>query len=250
MTPHPHPSPSRRVHRRTPAARHARRIAAVSAIVLAAGAPLVAHASSNAADTTATFVPPVARIAPLVPAPDADLATPRQRGLLDDAGAATTAPRIAPPTVDPSLGVLVDTYAWDERSSRVEALQSLIGSTVDGWYGTATRHAHLTALDGLGFPTDTVPVPPLPPGPSPEAWAALRDCESNGNYAITNPSGKYRGAYQFDRSTWNSVASRHDPSLVGADPAAASPADQDAMASALYIERGARPWPHCGRHLR
>ena len=116
MTPHPHPSPSRRVHRRTPAARRARRIAAVSAIVLAAGAPLVAHASSNASDTTATFVPPVAPIAPLVPAPDADLATPRQRGLLDDAGAATTAPRTAPPTVDPSLGVLVDTYAWDERS--------------------------------------------------------------------------------------------------------------------------------------
>jgi hypothetical protein len=88
-----------------------------------------------------------------------------------------------------------------------------------------------------------------PPGTSADQWAALRDCESGGDYSITNPSGRYRGAYQFDRSTWNSVAERHSPVLVGVDPAAASPADQDAMAFALFTERGARPWPHCGRHL-
>jgi hypothetical protein len=97
---------------------------------------------------------------------------------------------------------------------------------------------------------DAIPVTTLPVGPDPSQWAALRDCESGGDYTITNPSGKYRGAYQFDRPTWNSVAGRHDPSLVGVDPAAASPADQDAMALALYSERGDRPWPHCGRHLR
>jgi len=96
---------------------------------------------------------------------------------------------------------------------------------------------------------DTVPVPVLPLGPSPSQWEALRQCESNANYAITSPSGKYRGAYQFDRSTWNSVAERYAPNLVGVDPAAASPADQDGMAFALYTERGASPWPHCGRHL-
>lgn len=92
-------------------------------------------------------------------------------------------------------------------------------------------------------------VPALPPGPSPDEWEALRQCESNGNYAITNPSGKYRGAYQFDRTTWDSVASRRATRLVGVDPAAAAPADQDYMALALYSERGASPWPHCGRHL-
>jgi len=96
---------------------------------------------------------------------------------------------------------------------------------------------------------DTVPAPVLPPGPSPSQWEALRQCEANGNYAITSRSGKYRGAYQFDRSTWNSVAERYAPNLVGVDPAAASPADQDGLAFALYTERGASPWPHCGRHL-
>jgi len=103
--------------------------------------------------------------------------------------------------------------------------------------------------DIVDGPTDTVPAPVLPPGPSPSQWEALRQCESNGNYAITSPSGKYRGAYQFDRSTWNSVAERYAPDLVGVDPAAASPADQDGMAFALYTERGASPWPRCGRHL-
>ncbi len=101
-----------------------------------------------------------------------------------------------------------------------------------------------------GLPSEPAPAPEVvPPGPSADQWAALRDCESGGDYSITNPSGKYRGAYQFDRSTWNSVAERHLPVLVGVDPAAASPADQDAMALALFTERGARPWPHCGRHL-
>ncbi len=80
-------------------------------------------------------------------------------------------------------------------------------------------------------------------------WAALRRCESGGNYRAVSANGTYRGAYQFSRSTWNSVAARNLPHLVGVDPAAAAPADQDAMALALYRSSGSRPWPHCGRHL-
>jgi len=80
-------------------------------------------------------------------------------------------------------------------------------------------------------------------------WAALRNCESSGNYSAVSASGRYRGAYQFARSTWDSVARSSYPHLVGVDPAAASPADQDAMALALYRSSGSSPWPHCGRHL-
>lgn len=84
----------------------------------------------------------------------------------------------------------------------------------------------------------TVTAPQMPPG----NWAALRRCESGGNYKAVSRSGKYRGAYQFDRRTW---AAYGPPG----DPAAASPAEQDRRAAALYRARGWRPWPHCGKKL-
>ncbi len=62
-------------------------------------------------------------------------------------------------------------------------------------------------------------------------------------YAAVNPSGTYRGAYQFSRSTWDSTArhaGRND--LVGVDPARASVADQDLLALDLYQWQGAAPW--------
>jgi hypothetical protein len=75
-----------------------------------------------------------------------------------------------------------------------------------------------------------------------DAWAKLRNCESGGNYQAISPSGKYRGAYQFDQRTWESVGG------VG-DPVDASPEEQDLRARILYSRSGARPWPVCGRHL-
>jgi hypothetical protein len=77
----------------------------------------------------------------------------------------------------------------------------------------------------------------------------LRWCESTDNYAAISPGGHYRGGYQFDFRTWNDVASRHFPWLVDIDPANAEPYWQDAMARALYSERGRQPWPVCGRRI-
>jgi hypothetical protein len=82
--------------------------------------------------------------------------------------------------------------------------------------------------------------------PSAEALAGLRDCEASGDYTIVSYDGSYRGAYQFSQATWDSVASRWYRAMVGVDPAAAAPADQDAMARALYAEQGAAPWYACG----
>jgi len=79
--------------------------------------------------------------------------------------------------------------------------------------------------------------------------ARLRACESNGNYRVVNSSGTYRGAYQFSRSTWNAVARSHYPDLVGVDPAAAAPWDQDRMARALWATGGPGHWPVCGRRV-
>lgn len=78
--------------------------------------------------------------------------------------------------------------------------------------------------------------------PSQEQWANLRWCEASGNYQVTNFSGKYRGAYQFDQTTWETVGGK-------GDPAAATPAEQDKRAAILYATRGSSPWPYCGRYL-
>jgi hypothetical protein len=153
-------------------------------------------------------------------------------------------------------GLLLETYGWGERSLRVADLQSFLGAEIDGWYASATRRAHLGALAFMELPNDHVPTPPPSTrsgssgGPSESAWAALRRCEASGSYSAVSRSGKYRGAYQFDQTTWNDVARRHHPHLVGRDPAQASRGDQDTMARTLYRMRGAQPWPVCGRHLR
>lgn len=100
------------------------------------------------------------------------------------------------------------------------------------------------------------PPPPPPPPPSPpvartpsgrveptgEQWAALRWCESRGDYGAISASGRFRGAYQFHTGTWEAVGG------VG-DPAAAAPGEQDLRARLLYDLRGSDPWPRCGRHL-
>jgi resuscitation-promoting factor RpfB len=69
--------------------------------------------------------------------------------------------------------------------------------------------------------------------------AAIRACESSGNYGAVSANGRYRGAYQFDQQTWQSVGG-------SGDPASASPSEQDARASRLRSQRGSNPWPNCG----
>jgi hypothetical protein len=70
--------------------------------------------------------------------------------------------------------------------------------------------------------------------------ASIRACESGGDYGAVSSSGTYRGAYQFDSATWQSVGG-------SGDPAAASPAEQDMRAQMLYEQSGSSPWPVCGQ---
>lgn len=73
--------------------------------------------------------------------------------------------------------------------------------------------------------------------------ACIRRRESGGNYQIVSSNGLYHGAYQFLQSSWDSTAAHAGRvDLIGVPPEKASPADQDAMAIALFQWQGARPW--------
>ena len=134
---------------------------------------------------------------------------------------------------------------------------------------TAAAERAATRPDPTDAPRGSAPAPRATPAPAPTAppataapaaapappppatngaptaaesatLAKIRRCESGGNYSIVSASGRYRGAYQFDVSTWRSIGG-------SGDPAAASPAEQDYRALLLLRLRGTRPWPHCGR---
>jgi hypothetical protein len=68
--------------------------------------------------------------------------------------------------------------------------------------------------------------------------AKIAACESSGNPAAIGGGGRYRGAYQFDQSTWESVGGR-------GDPAQASMAEQTRRAAILYARVGPSAWPVC-----
>ena len=74
----------------------------------------------------------------------------------------------------------------------------------------------------------------------PAALLRIAECESGGDPTAVSPSGRYRGKYQFMRSTWKAWGGR------GSDPAAAAEAHQDRVALRLYRARGTAPWPNCG----
>lgn len=80
--------------------------------------------------------------------------------------------------------------------------------------------------------------------------SCVLQAESGGNYEAVSPTGQYMGGFQFSQSTWNEAAELAGMStLVGVPPYDASPADQNALALALYEADGEQPWydPCTGR---
>jgi hypothetical protein len=73
-------------------------------------------------------------------------------------------------------------------------------------------------------------------------WSRVSNCET-GNRNITNPSGKFRGYFQFSLGTWHSIG-------MAGDPLDYSYEQQKAAAIKLLNRDGAGSWPHCGRYLR
>lgn len=143
--------------------------------------------------------------------------------------------------------------------SSVTALQSALGVAADGVYGPQTRAAvkrfqrsHGLAVDGIAGPV-TLRALGLSgrsvrsngsssgSGSASSALAAIARCESGGDPTAVSQSGRYRGKYQFSRSTWRALGGT-------GDPARAPESVQDQMAAKLYAARGTAPWPVCGRN--
>jgi hypothetical protein len=73
-------------------------------------------------------------------------------------------------------------------------------------------------------------------------WAALAQCESNGNPPAVSESGRYFGAFQFSLATWHSLG-------YGGSPIQHSYAQQLEAAKRLLARSGWAQWPACSRHL-
>lgn len=73
-------------------------------------------------------------------------------------------------------------------------------------------------------------------------WAnRTATCESGRNPDAIGGGGRYRGAFQFLRSTWRAA-----PKSPGGDPIDYSYRTQAIVAIALKKRDGARHWPACG----
>ncbi|MBI5534250.1 MAG: transglycosylase family protein [Deltaproteobacteria bacterium] len=73
--------------------------------------------------------------------------------------------------------------------------------------------------------------------PDPEKAARVCKCESSGNPKAVSPNGKYRGLFQFGESGWQAQG--------GGD--IFDPWTNSHHAHRLFLRKGWRPWPHCGR---
>jgi hypothetical protein len=76
----------------------------------------------------------------------------------------------------------------------------------------------------------------------PNDWKALAFCESSLNPEALNPTGKYRGLFQFDMRSWEYVGGSGDPSR-------ATVREQYKRAKMLKEKQGWSAWPACSKKL-
>ncbi len=116
----------------------------------------------------------------------------------------------------------------------VRRFQRRRGLTADGVVGPQTRKAlGLKAVTSTAAETTDDSTVRLP-----RVLRKIAKCESGGDPTIVSPDGRYRGKYQFTRSTWKALGGT-------GDPADASEATQDRIALKLYRRSGTTPWPSC-----
>jgi resuscitation-promoting factor RpfB len=88
----------------------------------------------------------------------------------------------------------------------------------------------------------TRPLPSTVAGADGLNWPALAQCEAGGRPQAVDASGLHGGLYQFDTATWRGLGGAGRPQDAPAG-------EQTYRAKKLYVQRGAAPWPVCGRRL-
>lgn len=73
-----------------------------------------------------------------------------------------------------------------------------------------------------------------------DVWARIARCESGGDLRAVNPSGKFRGEYQFWQVSWEAVGG-------WGDPIDATHEEQTWRAHLLRLQQGWGAWPECSR---
>jgi peptidoglycan hydrolase-like protein with peptidoglycan-binding domain len=132
--------------------------------------------------------------------------------------------------IQEALGVGVDGVFGPVTERAVKRFQRSHGLLVDGIVGPQTRGAlGLRAFSSRGV----VRLPTLP-----RILERIAECESGGDPTALSRTGRYRGKYQFEMSTWREMGGE-------GDPVEASEWEQDRIALRLYRRAGTSPWPNC-----
>ena len=144
-------------------------------------------------------------------------------------------------SVQRRLRIPADGVFGSQTDRAVRRFQRRKRLVADGIVGPMTRRA----LRLRPFSRDSVVHPPGRGGGGgglpnlPPVLRRIAECESGGDPRAVSADGRYRGKYQFTRSTWKEYGGH------GEDPAEASEARQDRVALRLYRARGTAPWPAC-----
>lgn len=173
----------------------------VTLCVIAAGGVLASRAAEPSVRPVLYPAPPTTVAPPTTTTtvlPTTTVAVTTTVEPADEVPVATTVPGVpatttaAPPATTTTIpideeAVLTGSYVWG-KSTAARLLQTVLGVTVDGWYGPATRAAHLTENAARGLGTGGVPAVPTTTTAPPTTVPPTGEATTSTAPSVTVPS--------------------------------------------------------------